>query len=368
MKVLHITEAMGGGVANIMSLLAQAQAKQGHEVVVAHSIRVDTPKEQLRELFPDPISRQQLSMVTEIRPMSDLRSLFSIITLLKRVNPDVIHLHSSKAGVLGRVAARLLGLQDKVFYTPHGLSFLRQDVSKPKQFLFRSIERCMGVCGGTIVACSSSEAKLARQFLAHPNVVFVENSVDIERVPAKRYPTDSQDAVQVVTSGRICYPKAPWRFAKLAMETIGSNLKFKWLGDGELRHELHVNHSKLPENLEVSGWLSRDSLYQELQGADIFVLPSLWEGMPLALIEAQVMGLPCVVTDVTGCRDVVEDGVTGFVCKDDAELLERLKLLASDAALRQRLGIAARNKAMPRFNVARMASEMQSVYQGLKAA
>ncbi len=368
MKILHITEAMGGGVANIMSLLAQAQAKQGHEVVVAHSMRPDTPKEQLGELFPSPISRQELTMVTEIRPLADLKSLLSVTKLLQQSKPDVIHLHSSKAGVVGRVAARVLGMQHKVFYTPHGLSFLRQDVSQQKQRLFKSIERFMSACGGTIVACSASEADLVKQSLKNQRVVFVENSVDVERVPAKQYPVGPQDFVQVVTSGRVCYPKAPWRFAKLAQETLGTNLRFKWLGDGELREDLQVNQGKLPENLEITGWLQRHDLYTELLKADIFVLPSLWEGMPLALIEAQVVGLPCIVTDVTGCRDVVENGVTGFVCKDEAELLEKLRLLASDAALRQSMGLAARNKALSRFNVDRMAVEMQSVYQGAKAA
>lgn len=354
---------MGGGVANIMSLLAQAQIKQGDEVIVAHSIRPDTLQDQLGDLFPLPIERQELAMVTEIRPIEDLKSLTEIITLLKRINPDVIHLHSSKAGVLGRVAARLLGLQGRVFYTPHGLSFLRQDVSRLKQALFQGIERLMGNFGGTVVACSSSEANLVRQFVGHSRVVFVENSVDVGSIPAKQYLADAGNPVQIVTSGRICYPKAPWRFAKLAMETLQSNLKFKWLGDGELRDELQVDQGKLPENLEIAGWLQRNDLYTELLKADIFVLPSLWEGMPLALIEAQVIGLPCVVTDVTGCRDVVEDGVTGFVCKDDAQLLQKLQLLAADPALRQSMGNAARSKALSRFNVQRMASEMQLVYQ-----
>lgn len=364
MKILHITEAMGGGVANVVSLLANAQVAQGHEVCIAHSVRSDTPIDQLHELFPDPITRHELFMVTEIRPFADLKSLAEIIALCKQIDPDVIHLHSSKAGVLGRVAARLLGLQNRVFYTPHGLSFLRQDVSQLKQRLFQGIEKLVASLGGTVVACSRSEANLVRQLIGHPRVTYVENSVDISSIPEKQYLADARDSVCIVTSGRICYPKAPWRFAKLAMNTKGASLRFKWLGDGELRDQLRVNHGELPENLEVAGWLRRNDLYEELLKADIFVLPSLWEGMPLALIEAQVIGLPCVVSDVTGCRDVVEDGVTGFVCKDDAQLLQKLQLLTGDAALRQDMGKAARKRALLRFTVERMASEIQSVYQG----
>lgn len=367
MKILHITEAMGGGVANIMSELAKAQVIQGHHVTVVHSVRPDTPTAFLHELFPDPIVRQELAMVTEIRPLADLRSLRAIMALIKASTPDVIHLHSSKAGVLGRVGAKLLGLQDKVFYTPHGLSFLRQDVSTRKQKLFKAIERVMAAFGGTIVACSPSEANLVRKSLAHPQTVFVENSVDVESIPAKVYPA-SGHLVQVVTSGRICYPKAPWRFANLAKETVGSTLSFKWLGDGELKDKLVVDQGKIPANLEVTGWLAREVLYQELLKADIFMLLSLWEGMPLALIEAQVVGLPCIVTDATGCRDVVVHGETGFVCQDEAEQLEKLQLLASDPVLRMQMGRAARQNALVRFNIQRMADEMQRVYREALAA
>ena len=105
---------------------------------------------------------------------------------------------------------------------------------------------------------------------------------------------------------------------------------------------------------DVSGLLAQ---------ADIFVLPSLWEGMPLALIEAQAAGLPAVVSDVVGNRDVVIHGETGFVCKTDAELLQKTRLLIEDADLRRRMGQAAREMAAKRFSVERMHSEMMMVYK-----
>ena len=116
--------------------------------------------------------------------------------------------------------------------------------------------------------------------------------------------------------------------------------------------------------MSIAGWLPRAGVYAELAMVDIFVLPSLWEGMPLALIEAQVAGLPAVVSNVVGNRDVVIDGETGFVCDSDQEFITKTRLLIDDADLRLKMGQAAREMAAKRFSVERMHREMMAVYNG----
>jgi glycosyltransferase involved in cell wall biosynthesis len=88
----------------------------------------------------------------------------------------------------------------------------------------------------------------------------------------------------------------------------------------------------------------------------------MWEGMPLALIEAQATGLPAVVSDVVGCRDVVRDGITGFVCGTMDEVVERVKLLIVDTELRKKMGANARSMALKRFSSERMHRESLAVY------
>ena len=359
MRILHITESLGGGVAHSLSQLAKAQASDGHRVLVVHSIRPDTPLDLLPGLYPAPIERRVLPMVTAIAPLADLRALWQIYALLKTEKPDVIHLHSSKAGVLGRIAALLQGKRNRVFYSPRGFAFLREDVSPAKRKLFLNLERFASKLGGTVIGCSGTEADLARSKVGHEHTVLVENSVDLTAVPVATGSTDG--CVRVVTSGRICYQKAPWRFRDLAMGVADLPGEFVWLGDGDLRHDLLVEGT-LPANMRIAGWLSRAGVYAELAASDIFVLPSLWEGMPLALIEAQAAGLPAVVSDVVGNRDVVIDGETGFVCKTDADLLQKTRLLIEDVNLRYRMGQAAREMAAKRFSVDRMHAEMMAVY------
>ena len=363
MKIVHITEALGGGgVAYSLSQLAKAQAADGHEVLVVHSIRPDTPVDMLPALYPAPIKRQVLPMVTAISPGADLKALWQIMGVLRTAQPDVIHLHSSKAGVLGRLAAFLTRKRHKVFYSPRGFAFLREDVSPAKQKLFLNLERFASKLGGTIIGCSGTEAALARSEVGCVRSCLVENSVDLTAVPVAK--GSDTGRVTVVTSGRVCYQKAPKRFRDLAVGCADLSAAFVWLGDGDLRDELLIA-GKLPAKLQVAGWQTRAGVYESLAKADVFVLASLWEGMPLALIEAQAAGLPAVVSDVVGNRDVVIDGVTGFVCQTDAELLEKTRRLIEDVDLRHRMGQAAREMAAVRFSVTRMHREMMAVYNGL---
>lgn len=359
MKIIHVTEALGGGVAHSLSQLAKAQTADGHQVIVVHSVRPDTPVELLPGLYPAPIDRRVLPMVTAINPVADMKALWQIRSLLKSEQPDVIHLHSSKAGVLGRLAALLTGKGDQVFYSPRGFAFLREDVSPGKQKLFLNLERVASKLGGTVIGCSGTEADLARAEVGHTRTCLVENSVDLSAVPVASGSTDGR--VRVVTSGRICYQKAPWRFRDIAVGCADLPADFVWLGDGDLRPDLMVDGA-LPGDMRIAGWLPRAGVYAELATADIFVLPSLWEGMPLALIEAQAAGLPAVVSNVVGNRDVVIHGETGFVCKTDAELLQKTRLLIEDTDLRRRMGQAARDMAAVRFSVGRMHREMMEVY------
>jgi glycosyltransferase involved in cell wall biosynthesis len=134
---------------------------------------------------------------------------------------------------------------------------------------------------------------------------------------------------------------------------------FLWLGAGDLAHELQSAHAT---NLKLTGWLTRVEVSRQLAQADVFLMPSLWEGMPLALIEAQAAGLPAVVSNVVGCRDVVQDGVTGYVCDTDEDLCARTRELIGDASLRKRMGDNAARMARTRFSVARLNDELLQLY------
>lgn len=360
MHILHITEAMGGGVLNVVQQLAARQTDAGLSVTVVHSIRFDTPDAHtLSEMFPDPVRRLIAPMATNVAPYQDIKSIWHLVRLIRKLNPDVIHLHSSKAGVLGRIACRLAGKQKSCFYSPHGFSFLRKDISRSKRALFVFFERVAGRFGGTSIACSQSELQLALNIARHPRAVLVENSMPAG-LSGEATGSLGKDFV-VSTSGRICFPKNPPAFRDLALTLQNDLVSFLWVGDGELKEQLLLNGS-FPDNLKITGWVSRREAVDYLRGSDLFVMTSLWEGMPLALIEAQALGLAAVVPDVEGCKDVVINGVTGFICVDIAQMKSKISLLKADVALRKRMGKEAREQAFKRFSPERMHQELMAAY------
>lgn len=357
--IVHITEALGGGVLYLLHQLIKAQVEAGFKVTLLHSFKRETPSHEVLEtLFPAPIRRIVVPMTTHISPKADFQSLRDIAKLLKESQADVVHLHSSKAGVLGRLAARFIGLDAALFYSPHGFSFLKHDVSRLKRAIFFSIEVVAGLFGGKIIASCVTEGELANKVVGRRRVKVVENCTD---VPSVIWPKHSHEAsVRIMSAGRLCYQKAPWRFWKLSSALIDEKAQFYWVGDGELRKQLESDATF--KEIHVSGWVDREQLWQEMYAADIFVMTSLWEGMPLVLLDAQTLGLPAVVTDVVGCRDVVQNGVTGFICQTDEELIEKTQLLIRDSNLRNRMSEAARTMAADRFSIQRMHNGILAAY------
>ena len=230
--------------------------------------------------------------------------------------PDVVHLHSSKAGVLGRAAAFTTGDAARVFYSPRGLPFLQEDYSPRARALFRRIEWACARLGGTVVACSASEEALVREHLRPRRVALVENAVDVESVIPRVDRGDGLMRIGIV--GRITYARNPPLFAELARRHASGNTRFVWVGGGEADDARLLQEA----GVEVTGWKSRPEALAEMSRLDIYLHPSRWEGMPIALIEAQIAGLPAVATDVVGNRDVIREGETGFVRADAAGLSE----------------------------------------------
>lgn len=356
MKILHVTESLAAGVGHYLVLVANAQTKMGHEVIIAHSVRPDTPVEHLDQMYDSAIRRVVIPMVTKPSPVADTKAIIGLMGLLQTVRPDVVHLHSSKAGVLGRLASKVAFAKTKVFYSPHGFAFLRQDVSRLKQRIFLMFEQVGSWLGGTLVACSATEADLAKKIVGCRSVVLVENATNLTEIPAWQGRRD--EVVRVLNSGRISYQKNPSCFQQVAAGCRDLPVSFTWMGEGGLASTLISDGS-----IEVAGWQPREVLMERLAQADIFLMPSLWEGMPLALIEAQAVGLPAVVSDVVGCRDAVIDGETGFVCKTTDELIAKTRLLIENPGLRRKLGNNAASCAKSRFDVMRLNRELIELYQ-----
>jgi glycosyltransferase involved in cell wall biosynthesis len=365
--IMHVTEALGGGVLYCIALLANRQVSAGDEVTLVHSIRADTPSEaELDRIFDKRIRRRVIGMKTSLG-LHDLVSTIALFHEIGNSRPDVIHLHSSKAAALGRVVARSLGMADRTIYSPHGFSFLKQDISRKKARFYLTIERLLHMIGGNIVACSRSERQYASRLLGHAKRIgLVENAIDMTALAARRTSGEGR-ATTICTSGRVAYQKAPWRFSRLARlitldKHVDSAPKFIWFGDGDLESvKAWIDRSVV----DLTGWVNTSDLHRRLVECDLFVLPSLWEGMPIALIEAQALGLPAIGSRVVGNRDVIQHGVTGFLANSDDELAMYVRRLTDDPPLRKRMGAAARERAIERFSSERLFRSYVRIYRNL---
>lgn len=359
-RILHVTEALGGGVLHCVSLLANEQVRSGHSVTLVYSVRADTPPDAaLASMFDASVRRIVLPMKREIG-FSDLRALLALLKILRSERFDAIHSHSSKAGALARLATFLRFEIGKSCYSPHGFAFLRRDVAEKKRRLFHLIEWLLHKLGGKIAACSATEKLYAEQHLGKHRIYLLENGIDTALINEVTR-ADECKVARVVTAGRVAYQKAPWRLAQIAHHIAAEEAEFIWIGDGDAESKTEW---LADSRVVVSGWLDKQRLMAEFANSDVFVLTSLWEGMPIALIEAQAMGIPAVATNIVGNKDVVVHGKTGFLADTDEELLLYTRKLVNDPKLRQRMGRAARRHAISRFGKDKFLKESELIYFG----
>ena len=306
-KVLYVVEAMGGGVFTYIVDLANELVNE-FDMYIAYAVRPQTPKN-YREYFDERVHLIEVkNFCREISPAKEVKAVKEVKQIAEDIQPDIIHLHSSKAGVIGRIAFD--GKKVPLFYTPHGYSFLMKDASKTKRFFYWAIEKWFAHKNCTIISCSPGEHQETLKLTK--NAVYVNNAINTEELKKSLEKVEKvEHPFTVFTLGRICYQKNPKLFNEIA-ETMPET-KFLWIGDGELRDELKA------KNIEITGWVDRDEALRKSMNADVFVLTSLWEGLPISLLEAMYMKKLCVVSDVIGNRDVIHNGDNGYVCENAVE-------------------------------------------------
>lgn len=318
-KVLHIVESFGSGIFSFLVDLVNSTDEE-FDITIGYGVRTET-LENFREYFSNKVKFIEVKNFTRsINPIKDLKAFFEVKRIIKEENPDIIHLHSSKAGFIGRFATNCK--KKTMLYNPHGFSFLMRDSSKVKRLIYWCLEKVGALRNCTIVGCSYGEYQEALKL--SKNAICVNNGININKLnkEVKAFEKHNIDFnnLKICTSGRIGYQKNPELFNKIAENF--PNLKFTWIGDGELKDKL------TSPNIKVTGWKTREEVLKIVNDNDIFILTSLWEGLPISLLEAMYLKKVCIVTNCIGNRDVIKNGKNGFIIKtnDYKEIIEKISL------------------------------------------
>lgn len=355
MKIVHVIECFAGGVFSFLSNLTNELDKE--EYIVIYGINRDNTPSNFKEKFPSNIKFiPWKSAGRNLNPLKDIKALWELYIILKKIdNIDIIHLHSSKAGFLGRIVSFLLGKSKKTIYTPHAISFLRLDVSPKKRKIFIWMEKFASFFGGKIIACSQSE-KEAIEEQGIKSVTFINNGIKSLQIEKK---VNTSDKTTIISVGRLSIQKNPKLFNDIALEFIDNpNIQFIWCGDGELKSEL------TSPNIKCTGWIERKELENYLSYADIYLSTSLWEGLPLSVLEAMSIGLPVVLSDCVGNRDLVDNN--GFLYINKIEAIKNINELLKNKIWINKKGHNSKIIVENNFNMRNMAISYLNIYKGMK--
>ena len=352
MRVLHVlSRANVGGTSRwVGELLAGDVARRVDSALIVGSVQ---DGEAEADIWRWPVARIP-ELGRSISPASDMAALNSLRALILEFKPDLINTHTSKAGLLGRAAAVSLGShRPATVHTAHGL-VLSGYYSAPVSASIAAVERVLSTQSDLILAVGSSvRRELISAHIASPEkVVTVLPGITDEGIRGRI----SDGPITAGWLARAVKIKRPDRLIGVARRT--PDVTYLVGGDGPLRAGLE---ERAPANVQTLGWVEPGDFWSR---CDIAVLTSDNEGVPTALVEAALAGIPAVATNAGSVSDAVLDGVTGLVVEKNAgAVAEAVRYLADDHATRHRMGAAARERALVEFSLERMWEQHQRAYE-----
>ena len=351
-KLLIIVEAFAGGIYTYLNGLLNNVADE-YDITVLYALRSQTPKNFEKD-FDRRIKFIRSKYLKRSIGPHDFKAFFEIRKVVKQIKPDIIHCHSSKVGALTRVGVNTR--KNIVFYTPHGYSFLMEDSSKLKRAIYWFYEKIAAMNHATTIACSKGEYEATLKLTKR--ATYISNGVDLEDIkeyiPNNNKKIDSKH-LSIITTSRINYQKNPSLFNKIA-ESF-PNIKFIWVGEGDLQSELSS------KNIEVTGWKTKDEIMKLLNKSDVFILPSLWEGLSISLLEAMALKKPCIVSNVIGNKDVIENEKNGFVCNNLEDYIKVINNILNDKYDLDKIVNNAYKDVLDIYNTKVMSDRYKKIYQ-----
>ena len=377
MKICHyITRLDLGGSAENTLCTVLGLYQKGYAVEIVCGVSDNPPGESEKKArgLGIPIVRDA-NLGRQISPLRDLRALLFLLGHLRKNRCDILHTHTSKAGIIGRVAGLLAGVQC-IVHTPHGHIFYGY-FSKQLTRVFVWLEWLTTIWTDALITLTNQEKQdyLRKKICPERKIHPILSGIDLAPFLA---PKRNHDGLRTSlglgpsdfvagTVARLVPIKNHDLIISAAAVVAGQcpNLRFVFIGDGETRPalEARIRSLGLAYRFVLTGW--RNDIAECLSLFDLFIMCSHNEGMGRAFVEAQASGLPVIGSRVGGVEEVMDEGKTGFLIEpgDAGRLAEYVLRLFRDRPLRERMAVESRAFVMPRFSADVMVDKIEKLYQ-----
>ena len=359
MKIVQLITHMyevGGAQVHVRDL-SKRLTQNGHHISIIYGAEKKLADElHVNEIEYIPIKR----LIRSMNLVKDVLAFFEIRKTIKQLNPDIVAIHSSKAGILGRIVCWTLRIP--FVFTAHGWAFT-EGVEKNKQFLYRQLEKWIGKITKKVITVCDYDRILALQHkvLTYSKLETIHNGVIDQSNPKNQLAP--KETVKILMVARFDAPKKHLELLEALSLIKELNWQMIFAGDGRLKEQAaqYVQEQNLEHKVTFLG--NHSNVSELLIDADIFVLTSSWEGLPLSVLEAMSHGLPIIASNVGGVKEAVRNSENGFLIHQN--LSELLCTLIGNPLLRKQMGKKSREIYETSFTFERMYRRTLQTYKNL---
>lgn len=367
MKIMYIGQMIGGLDIYIRNAITNCKDDSIEFVLVCG--KKDKHKPVIRN--GKAVRERRVSLYRNLNPFYDLIGFIQVLLCVWQEKPDLIHCHSAKGGIFGRLAGGITGT--KTFFTAHAFSFLCTP-SHFKRQIYLCLERFTKM-NAYLLACSESERQMGIKDVKYKesHALVWHNSVpDASASLKETEETKSPGAPYICYVGRPCYQKNTLFLTDVMkrIKDLGCPLKLELLGVGYYSSELSILKEKIKSNgledtIILKHWLSHEECLQIVKKSVFYVSTSRYEGLPLSVIEAMSLGKAIIASDVVGNRDCITDNVNGYLLPLDANVYaEKIIQLWEDEKKRKEFETESRNLFLNNFCIDTQIEKLYDIYKG----
>jgi glycosyltransferase involved in cell wall biosynthesis len=365
-KITHILHAVGGVDVYLRLALENMNADSFENLVIHGTKDTENP---FFDKKGNKVKEYKVAIFRDISIVNDVKSLFQTYKILQKEKPNLIHAHSAKGGIIGRIIGKLLGI--KVIYTPNAFSYLSTQ-SKLKRTIFLIIEKFLANGNSILLATSNSEKKRAIDEVGYKpkNTILVNNCIEpITAIQPLTIPKTWPDQY-ICTVGRPSYQKNIEHMVRVIHEVKKETaIHLIVMGVGPVSGQLEsvknlIQELDMSNHVTLLNWTERTDVFNIINQSKFYISTSRYEGMPYAVIESLALSKACVVTNCDGNRDLITDNYNGFVIENEdvSHFKTTILKLLDDEVLLDKLSKNAFNSYAENYNIKKNIFDLESIY------